>query len=276
MGVLLTPERVLAEIGEDEENGADAETILKRIKRVCRSVLRKRMGEDEWADEMLAESEDYKRVAAGRKAANARWKKNECDSQSHDAPAQSHDAIPQSHDATRKSHDAPHDAPAQSHDATAMPRARARRPTDLPTYRPISPTDPIARGRAREDGPSGSVVGDVPSEVGVGSESDGAAGAPAPTDDAYSEIGGTPDERLPDLAVVFCRESDPTRALNEYRKAMKEMEPWRFRIILDKFVGDCKEDEPRSRGKVFMSRIMETLKELRDRRRQENALAVPK
>ena len=157
-----------------------------------------------------------------------------------------------------------------------MPRARARRPTDLPTYRPISPTDPIARGRAREDGPSGSVVGDVPSEVGVGSESDGAAGAPAPTDDAYSEIGGTPDERLPDLAVVFCRESDPTRALNEYRKAMKEMEPWRFRIILDKFVGDCKEDEPRSRGKVFMSRIMETLKELRDRRRQENALAVPK
>ncbi len=119
MGVRLTPERVLAEIGEDEENGADAETILKRIKRVCRSVLRKRMGEDEWADEMLAESEDYKRVAAGRKAANARWKKNECDSQSHDAPAQSHDA-------TRKSHDAPHDAPEQSHDATAMPRARAR------------------------------------------------------------------------------------------------------------------------------------------------------
>lgn len=261
--------RLLLEIGK----AASAEEFKARMLRIAEALILKQRGVDEWADQMLSESEEAKNrwEEAGKASGEARRRRARTANNANNAeqPANKNEQP------ANNANDVPNNARTTNEQNSS--RARV---TDKPTYRqtdkPTYNTDPIARGRAREDGPSGSVVGDVPSEVGVGSESDGAAGAPAPTDDAYSEIGGTPDERLPDLAVVFCRESDPTRALNEYRKAMKEMEPWRFRILLDQFIGDCKEDEPRSRGKVFMSRIMETLKELRDRRRQENALAVPR
>ncbi len=238
----------------------------KRIKAIVRAVVEGETGVDPLADAALANEEAYREQRT--EAAKNRWGNHKPPRTATDAP---HGGV----DAPHGGVDAPHEAGDAPHEKTM--HIPTNRQTDIPTNRHTTPTDRPTDTPTRAQDAPGSGVGDVPSLVGVGSRAREGADPAAtfrqpPPSDPHAELGAQPDETLPTYAVAVCHEADPLRALEEYKRAMAEMGPERFRILLDAFLGDCRESEPKKRGAAFMARVMEELKTRREERRLNNAL----
>ncbi|MBR3584014.1 MAG: hypothetical protein IKO01_11290 [Kiritimatiellae bacterium] len=216
------------------------------------------------ADRMLAEALSYSERQ--RDSARARWKGE---------AAEDANAMPPDANGCQRNANRCHNTP--THRQTDTPTDNTDK-TDIttPTHRPDTPTDTPTDPHARGKG-SGRIVGSG-IEGGRGAETVfGGKGAVAlaaavvgngPADD-YERLCATKDCDLPAFAAEYCREENPTRAMTEYGKAMAEMGADKFRILLDAFIGDMRTgEEPRSRGAVFMSRVMKELGAARDAKRR--------
>jgi len=91
------------------------------------------------------------------------------------------------------------------------------------------------------------------------------------------EIACLLDEQLPAWAVGFCEEDNPPRAMNAYRKRIREIGPEAFRSELTAFVAEIEAGEAvNNRGAAFTKRLLDLSESMEAQKGVRESLEISK
>lgn len=224
----LDPARLLMELTA----APTAEAWQERTMKIARSLILGQTGADEWADEMLAETERTREqaAAAGRASAAKRSARRQQVFNGRSTGVE-----------------------------RALKSVEQYIPTDRQTDKqsvdpdPDSPS-PVA-GRVGSGSDRGKPSEEQPDGAGAGGERWTALARQG--ESTGEMIAGCPDGELPGLACWLCMEEKNGLARKVYRAAIRRAGVGAFRQALAEFASEVAQPggEPESRGRAFMARV---------------------